>query len=236
MRTLDLLWDIESYWNSLYACQKELMDLNRGSRAKAMEKEIVRIEKRLHSSKVKQEKSKERLMELDNKLKINNFNMEELERSLYDGNISDMKQLEYLNKEKEKVRETIDKAEMETLEIMDKVESIDQNMDGMEKELEGIRIDDSKAKANHDSLVQKLNGEISSIEEKIKIAEEEIDIKTLDEYNRIRESKGNGIVELRDSICMGCNIKIPTFSMEKIKNTKEIFRCESCWRILYHKE
>lgn len=236
MEQLDLLWDLESQWNSLYAYRKKLVDLKEDSSGKATKRKVVALEKGLLSSKLKQEKTRQRLAELEKELKMNNFNVEELEKGLYDGQTTDVKQLEYLNREKEKIRELINNMETEVLELMGKLEDYDKEIISSEKELGDINANESEVKAKYESLIKNSDAKIEGMEKKIKLSEEKIDEELLTDFNRVKKSRGSGIVELKDSICMGCNIMIPTFSMEKIRTTKGIFRCESCGRILYHKE
>ena len=235
MEPLDLLWKLESQWSLLNSYKMELGKLKEDTDVKAIEKKIAQLNRKLNTTKNKQEKSKVELHELEKEFKINDFNIKELEKELYDGHTSDIKQLEYLNGEKNKVRSLIDDIEVKILEIMETVEDGDEETKSIESELENIIDENSEMEANHESEIQKIDNKIISIEKKIKQAEEKIDVKLRNEYNRIRKSRGDGIVELKDAICLGCNIKIPTFYMEKIKNTKGVFHCESCGRILYHK-
>ena len=235
MEPLDLLWKLESQWSIIDSCKTELERLRDDLEIKAIEKKIANLNKKLNSSKNKQDKSKIKLTELEKELKINIFNIEELEKELYDGHTSDIKQLEYLNGEKNKVRKLIDEIEVEILEIMGTLEDEDQESKQIENELDDIIDENSDIEDRHKLEIKKIEMEIESSQEKITQMEKSIDPKLINEYNRIRESRGTGIAELKDSICMGCNIKIPTFFMEKIKNTKGIFHCESCGRILYHK-
>lgn len=235
MEPLDLLWELESQWSVLDSCKTELERLKDDLEVKAIERKIASLNKKLNNYKNKQDKSKIKLTQLEKKLKINIFNIEELEKELYDGHTSDIKQLEYLNDEKNKVRNLIDKIEVEILEIMGTLEDEDQESKQIENELDDIIDENSDMEDRHKLEIKKIEVEIESSQEKIIQMEKKIDPKLINEYNRIRESRGTGIAELKDSICMGCNIKIPTFFMEKIKNTKGIFHCESCGRILYHK-
>ena len=236
MEALDLLWDIESQWTLFDSYKIELEKLKDDSDVKVIEKKIQTLKRKLTSTKNKQEKSKIRLLELEKELKNNNFNFEELEKELYDGHTTDIKQLEYLNGEKDKIKDLIDNIEVEVIELIGTIEEADEEIKSIESELGEIIDQNSEIKDTHESKVEKINTKITSIEKKIKQLEGKIDDKLINEYNRIRKSRKSGIAELKDSVCLGCNITIPTFFMEKIKNTKDIFHCESCGRILYHKE
>ena len=236
MEPLDLLWEVESQWNLLDSYKIELEKLEDDSKVKSLERKLETLKRKLNSIVNKQEKSKIRLAELEKELKINNFNFEELEKELYDGHTTDIKQLEYLNGEKDKISKLIDKIEVEVLDLIVIIEEADKETKSIEIDLANIDIDNSEIKDRHESEIKEINTKINSIEKKINKIEEKIDDDLINEYNRIRKSRGSGIAELKNSVCLGCNITIPTFFMEKIKNTKDVFHCESCGRILYHKE
>lgn len=236
MEQLDLLWELESQWKTLDSYTKELIELNNDSAVKEIEKKRVELEKRLQNSKSKEKSTKEELAQREKRLSVNNFNMGELEKSLYDGHTSDIKQLEYLSGEKEEIKEVVNNIEIKVLESMIQLEELLKKRKTIEKELDEIEKQNRQVKINHESLLYDLNTKKKKVEKTIKTLEEEIRVDLLTEYNRIKKSRGTGIVELRNSVCIACNIHIPTLAGEKIRNTKEIFHCESCGRILYYKE
>lgn len=235
MESLDLLWKLESQWNLLNSVKEELVDLDNDSGVKAIKKKTIALEKRLQSSKVQEEKAKEKLIEIEKQLNMNNFNIEEIEKGLYDGHTSDIKQLEYLSVEKEKLKTRINKIETEVLEFMVKLEDLGKEIKITEDELNTIADQEEEIRNNHKTGIINLNKRLLAIEEKIESYENKIDADLLTEYNRVKKSRGVGIVELKDSICTGCNIKASTLVGERIKTTKQIFHCESCGRILYYK-
>lgn len=235
MEPLDLLWKLEFQWKSLESYEEELKKTNHDLDVKSIEKKIVKLEKKLQNSEEKQEKIKKNLRETEKELDINNFNFEELKKSLYDGHTSDIKQLEHLNKEKEKVEKTINDIELKILDFIGKSEDEEKEIKIIEEELKTIKDEDDKIKNSYKPIVKKLEEKIKNMEKEIYSDEGLMGEELIKEYNRIRKSRGIGIVELKDSICMGCNIRLPTLTAEKIKDTKEIFQCESCGRILYQK-
>lgn len=236
MEPLDLLWELEDQWEVLDSYKKELLDLKNGSGVKQLKKKKAGLEKNLKSTQLKEEKIKEKLTDNEKKLNINNFNMGELDKSLYDGHTTDIKQLEHLSNEKEKIQNKINDSETKVLEFMVNLEELNKEAKTIEEELKNIDNDNDELIANSESLLNNLNSEIDNMGKKIEALEEKIDEDLLTEYNRVKESRGSGIAELKDSICLGCNIKISTLAEERIRNTKEIFHCESCGRMLYHKE
>ena len=57
----------------------------------------------------------------------------------------------------------------------------------------------------------------------------------LEQYEKLCQLKdGLAVVPIEDSICQGCNVKVPPSLVGRIKRGKEIVYCENCNRILYN--
>lgn len=235
MEQLDLLWDLESQYSSLYTHQKQLVDLESNLNVKRANKKMLDTEKKLNSSKLKRENTKIKLVELEQMLKGYTYTIEELEKDLYDGHITDLRQLGYLSDEKDKLKKTINEVEVQILNLMDEVEKVDQEFLLIESSLKDIKDDNSKIKETTKEQTEEVEMKIENTESKIQLSEEKIDKTLLHRYTQIKKSRVTGIVGVKDFACPVCNIRIPTFAVDKLKNTKDIINCESCGRILYYK-
>ncbi|MCM8756880.1 MAG: hypothetical protein NC911_11015 [Candidatus Omnitrophica bacterium] len=80
------------------------------------------------------------------------------------------------------------------------------------------------------------------LEEKKALRQEkqkEIDSGLLDMYERIRQSKKDGVaiclLEVNEdrASCSGCSVFVPVYIVEKVKRKTEMVNCENCSRILY---
>jgi len=232
MEQLDLLMNLEEHHNSLNLYQKELSDLQNNLTIDKMEEKILYIEEKFRSLRSNQKKIKEKLKESNLRLNNYNFKIKEVEKNLYNGQTTDLKQLEYLMNENNKLKTIIDTTETEILEFMNEVEDMDQELLKMENVLYEIKDKNNKLKEKYEMKRKILESKIHLKEDEILVLEEKIDLKLLNKYNAIRRNKKTGIAEVRDSTCSGCNILIPIISMDKLNNQKEIAYCESCGRIL----
>lgn len=52
-------------------------------------------------------------------------------------------------------------------------------------------------------------------------------------YERLHQKYRRGVVPVKDDICLGCFVKLPTSLTTRGKENVIIFRCENCGRILY---
>jgi len=54
------------------------------------------------------------------------------------------------------------------------------------------------------------------------------------EYMKKLESgQGLAVVEVKDSVCMGCNMNIPPQLYVEVRKGEEIFTCPQCRRFLF---
>lgn len=52
-------------------------------------------------------------------------------------------------------------------------------------------------------------------------------------YERLHQRYRRAVVPVKDEICLGCFVKLPTSLSTKGKGNVVVFRCENCGRILY---
>ena len=109
MGTLELLWELQEHDNKLKDINLKLEEISNGEKAKIislkldqMGNKLKDIEKRLENNQLKLNKNNLLLKDLD-------YRLSKTEKDLYEGKISDLKQLSYLDKEREIIKENIDK-------------------------------------------------------------------------------------------------------------------------------
>ncbi len=133
--------------------------------------------------------------------------------------------------------EQIRSEEDKILEIMEEMETKENNLKGAEQDLqkktaelqEGIR------KAN-ESAPQMQAELVRLCEEKI-LKESQIGIDLLERYRRIAVArKGIALAEAKDELCSACHVRIRPQMYADLIRTETIQACDSCSRILFHRE
>lgn len=232
MEQLSCLWNLEVHHNSLRTYKKEFDSLEDESMIKNTETKLLEMEDKLTKLKSNQVSIKKKLGDAERKLKEYNFNIEEVEKALYNGQTKDIRQLEYLVHEKEKLKKIINDKELEILEFMEEIEDADIELSKIERSVKEIREKNIEIKKHYQNIKEGLIKKIQFEKDKIKKLEEEIDKVTLDKYAKIRRARGTGIVVVNNGTCSGCNMFIPTILIDRLNNSSEIIYCESCGRIL----
>lgn len=234
MNKLDLIWELENHNNELEKLCEKLEVLDKNIDISFLLNEIK--EKGIEENNTRENissvlgwirKGEIGLKELD-------FNIKEIDRSLYSGDINDLKELEYLNREKENNLEKIDSLETEIIKYMEMEEEFKLKLDEI-----GFFLGDGRKKLKlmeeeRNEGKNKLQTEINKLQDLIEEASRKIPKEDLNIYYNIRKSKLKGIVGVKAYICLGCNVRIPTYLVTNLKSKKQLVYCESCGRILYY--
>lgn len=87
-------------------------------------------------------------------------------------------------------------------------------------------------------IVGETEKEEADLEAKASKLSEEIDVKYLNAYSRIRKNYRNGlaVVKVQRNSCGGCFGKIPLQTQSVIRTKKMVITCDHCGRILYDVE
>ena len=233
MESLDLLWELEKYDNSLKEIKKELEDIANGEKVKLLVAKLNETENGLSDLEYRLEKNEKRLNNNNSILKELDFQLKEIERDLYGGVIADLKQLNYLDKEREITIKEIEKKEMEILSQMEEMEELKVEFIKIEEDFKNLRIEYTRLVKMYKVIVEELKEKAKEERNEMSLLSSKIDEDVLKMYIQLKSLKGNAVVEVVDNKCSGCNMFLPTFVVDRLKNHKVLIHCENCDRILY---
>ncbi|QQY80491.1 putative nucleic acid-binding Zn-ribbon protein [Keratinibaculum paraultunense] len=236
MGTLDLLWELQKHDNNLKDMNLKLEEISNGEKAKMlalkldqMESKLKDIEKRLENSQSKLNRNNLLLKDLD-------YRLNKTEKDLYEGKISDLKQLSYLDKEREIIKKNIDEKEMEIIEQLEEVENLKEEFLKVKKDFNVLKLEYDKLMEKYSITTENLKTKTKQeLEEKEKIVSN-VEESILHLYVKLRKEKGNALAEVVEDRCSGCNMLLPTIIIDKLKNMNTLVYCENCGRILYLKK
>ena len=234
MLQLELVWKLESHNNLLEEHKKNLEVIENNLELRNLEQKQKRTDERISFLKTSLDSNNIKLLDNESILRNQLYNFKELENELYKGKITDIKQLERLNKEKDKISELIDNIENNTISLMEKTDGILVEISKLEDYYKKIKkkiIENNKdIYSNSSELIIKIREEEKEIEQ----YSNKIELGILNRYNTLRKNRNRGIVPVINDICTGCNMIVPSFLFEKLRTKVEIIYCESCGRILYY--
>ncbi len=236
MSQLELIWELENHYNLLDNHIENLDILDRNLNLKKLEEEYSKNEQGIHTLKAKIKENKKELNEGIRFLNICDFKVKEIDTNLYDGKINDIKQINYLISEKDKLKRQIEDVETKALTLMEENDYLEKEYLSSLDKLGRITNDINEIKKSNDFMKKDLKNKIENEKVEIKRCEDKIDKNLLDRYQILKKNKKNGIVKVRNYVCGGCNMMVSTHIREKLQQKKEVVFCEYCNRILYFTE
>ncbi|MGN9164608.1 zinc ribbon domain-containing protein [Tissierellaceae bacterium HCP3S3_D8] len=236
MDQLDLIWKLEAHSQRLDKYKKELNIVNQKLKISSIKGRIEEFKSRVAKIEIDLDERKREIKEKEKRLKEYMYKSKEIDLDLYKGHISDIKQLEYLSQEKDSIVGLMDEVELEILSLMDEVDDLESLYRGDNHKLDIYRCELEDNEVEYKERFTEIEDQISEEQDIIDKIEADIDTDILKLYREIKKRRGRGIVAINNDICNGCNMSIPKYLMDMLKNGKEIIRCENCGSILYYTE
>jgi predicted nucleic acid-binding Zn-ribbon protein len=100
-------------------------------------------------------------------------------------------------------------------------------------------LDEMISESNNTEIItqqEEMGFEINGLEKLIEAREElikKIPPEVFNHYNRVRARYSRAIAPVRENICLGCFIKIPTQISSREMGNQVLRNCENCGRYLY---
>lgn len=149
--------------------------------------------------------------------------------------MSDPKALEAMQHELVSLERRISELEDVELEVMERLESAQSELDAVRRTLAGISAEGSAAQRSRDERSAAIREQQAETAAERKVTASGVPADLLALYDRLRESKGGvGAAALRQRRCGGCGIELSPADLNAIraKAVDEVVRCEECSRIL----
>ena len=133
--------------------------------------------------------------------------------------------------------DNIRKEEDEILDIMEQTETMEDDLKKAEQEMKkkcaGIEEEIRKTKES----APQLESELVKLREEKTSMESTIERELLERYRRIAKAcRGIALAEAKDELCSACHVRIRPQMYAELIRTDNIYACDSCSRILFHRE
>ncbi|NLP17573.1 MAG: hypothetical protein GX376_00595 [Firmicutes bacterium] len=161
--------------------------------------------------------------------------IEELETRLYSGQITNLQELDQIQKRVIQLAQEGEKLEEQVISSMLEQDELEKKRDAL-----AVVVKDLGEKLGEKQVL--LKKETTEVEDKLAalLAEREkllgmIDRKWLKLYSEIGQRKqGQAVAAVADDLCLGCHISLPTNLVSRIITNERLQTCPSCGRILYY--
>ena len=234
MHGLEKVLELQVHYNKLEAAEKELHKFENDQEIPKLERTCISDRNNLEKVFLTYKENEREIKDSSRDLEDYGLKLNKTETTLYNGEITDLKQLEHLNKEKTYLMELIDTLENKIIGFLEKNDKLEKSIFDWENEIKNkekmIRDLDKINRKKLSNIKKEIEVEKSSIEEHT----QEIDPVVLELFLSIKEKKkDSGIATLIGNVCSECNMMIRPAQVDKIRLAKEVNTCENCGRILF---
>ncbi len=225
----------------LFALQEVDLDLDRVYRAlEEAEKELnigISIEDLAAALRDEEERLQEvELLRRDNQIETEERRerSEALETQLYDGSLTNARDLEALQQEAVNVRRQMERGEAAALELSVQAEESQMRCASLGQQLTEARTLWQAQQVELSQRVAGLRDEQNEYEKQREALASRVDPTTLQRYETLRKSKGGrAVAKVERDLCQGCRMSLPTQLRQRVKSGRQTVTCSSCGRMLF---
>jgi uncharacterized protein len=230
LRNLVALQDLEL---SITSLQKQISEIPKQVQAFENELEHLRSEFQTRSAHMKELANRRRLLEgqVDNtKTKLSKLKDQLMA-------VKTNKEYTAMLHEIQMAEEQIRGEEDKILEIMEETETKENSIKGAEQELSKKSAElQASIKMTSESAPQ-LESELARLKEQKTLKESLVGADLLMRYRRIADARrGVALAEAKDELCSACHVRIRPQMYADLIRTETIMACDSCSRLLFHRE
>lgn len=233
MPDLKLLWEIQVLDGQKRAMELKLKGGQLSEELKFLKAEIE--EGRSVFNKLKEEysnlKKAQKAKELD--VTETNEQLGNLDQKLYDGSITNVKEMNSNSKKLESLKNKVKQEEDNILSFMEKLDDLRSKLEKMSAEL-NKKADDYRRK--HSTLlanqqkVRQLVEQIPLVRQKLL---DKLDAETWHLYMDVRRIHEDPLARVEKGTCMGCRVGITFNELRLLKQDEGLVYCSNCGRMLY---
>lgn len=234
MRQIELLWKLQGIDSRIDRNEKELSKYTDRQKLKEIKTSFMQEKELLEKSKELLDETVKSIRSSRSKAEKLKFDYQKTEQKLYDGSVSNTKQLEGMQKNLEEMTRNI-----KSLEDMLKVYEDDKK--NLEERIKKSKAKLVKYKSVFDALKkentdggEKARKELDELNAQRQQLVKDIEDWVMDRYNRVRLGTNTAVTLVEDLKCSGCHMELSVISTERLRED-DILICETCGRILYYK-
>jgi len=221
----------------LQALDTQLQDLNEllGDLPKKVDK--LRLEEESLINAV--DKGNNRLKEIELALNKAEHHMAEIKQKIDKlkdqlSLVTSNKQYDALPQEIEYLKQAMNEAELEDLELEEEKETLQNDLQEKEENLESLSEDLRIRRGRLENLIAESADKKSELEKEREEKSIHIDPTVLGRYVRIRDARyGLAVVTIDGNSCSGCGFVVPPQTVSVIRKKTLLYNCDICSRFLY---
>ncbi len=146
---------------------------------------------------------------------------------------SDHRAVQSITREMDGLKRRQDKMEMESLQIMERIDKATAQTAKIDDALKQLADKDAALCTRFKSVGGALQAEIADMEKRRAQTADAIDDDVVARYEQIRETKGGvGVGRLEDTTCSACRMSLPAERVRELQAGDDISMCPQCRRLI----
>ncbi len=156
-----------------------------------------------------------------------------LDEQLYDGSVTNPRDLESMEQEATNVRNALEKVDAQLAELGLRAEESQGRCDNLKKQLAETSRTWIKRRTELEEELKSSNAEISLVASQRDEMAAILDPASVQQYENLRRTKGGlGVAMVERGLCQACRMSLPTQQRQKVRSAHLTVLCSSCGRIL----
>ena len=208
--------------------------INEIDRILANDKALVQAKKRYQQAQSAADSKSKALKSCERQVADQNTKIEQNQKKLYGGAVSNPKELEDLQLEANSLAKYLRILEDKQLEAMLEADEAQSASDQAFSDLESLQ---SQTQEDHQNLLQEKSELLDKISKSEKNKDEYLaaqELPDLEVYNALRKTSGGLAVTLMvSSSCLACGANIPSAIEQQARSPSKLVFCPTCKRILH---
>ncbi len=187
---------------------------------------------RLNDEKKKLEELKHERREAEAELEDMTSKITATEKQLYDGKITNSKELSELQHEVNTLKNINDELETKALEIIERVEAAEKSLAATNADFQKLEGEWQQQQKQITADIDVLKSTLANLAEKRRQLTTQIESPALNLYERVRQQKKQAVAKVEQGICRACRISISSSNLQKARSGQPV-QCGTCGRILF---
>lgn len=227
------LYRLQLAENKIRFYEREIQKLKDDEDLKNREEELKEAETALEElQKIRHDLESQR-KKLEDEISLKNEKRKKDEQKLSSGTITSSKEIVSLNEEIESIKKINTEVENNMLEIMIKIDDIDEEIKAQKEKKEKI---EAHVKKLSDEIDEKIAAEekvLNKYKDKKQEVTSRIPEAQTDKFNEVAEKRGGvAIGILKEKLCLACNMEMSMVEAMNMSSDDAIYRCPNCRRML----
>jgi uncharacterized protein len=174
---------------------------------------------------------------LELELKLTADRRLEIRGRLYDGTVTNMKELEKMTRMVEEMDAARNRLEDRILELMGTSEELEDVIGEKAQELESKTVIVRELEQSQEEEMAALDMQLADVPRKREALLADMPADLVQRYQNVRGRMGaRPLARVERQVCTGCRMSISATVMREIKKGDRLVQCESCGRILHWQE